>query len=390
VRSAAAMAQGHGFANQWGDATGPTAWMPPALPYLLAGLMWLTGSRDVAVVTVNVFQYVTLFGTGLLVLAAAGRTTTARSWLLAPLVVASVFSIAVASDFLYWFQRNWDHWTILFALDLLVLGVGWFEPLASKKGAALWGGVGGLAALINPITGFTWVLLSLTLAVKQRAWLGLALAALSAAVVMSPWVVRNYLVFGRFIPVKSNVAYELYQAQCLQKDAALSSTTFDRHHPYSGRRPEGADYRRLGEVAYMDKVSERFWTSVRADPFEFMDRAANRFLFATLWYAPNYPAPHSFAAQPWAVWWGHILQPLPFIAVLVLLFTGPWEPLSRVQWTVLGCYVFYLTPYVIISYYERYGVPLLGIKVLLVLWAADRVARGARRALSFSRAPTVA
>ena len=39
---------------------------------------------------------------------------------------------------------------------------------------------------------------------------------------------------------------------------------------------------------------------------------------------------------------------------------------------VIGAYVLYLVPYIVASYYERYGAPLLGIKVLLVLLAADR------------------
>jgi hypothetical protein len=36
-------------------------------------------------------------------------------------------------------------------------------------------------------------------------------------------------------------------------------------------------------------------------------------------------------------------------------------------------YVVYLVPYVVISYFERYSIPLLGIKVLLVLGAAERL-----------------
>ena len=34
---------------------------------------------------------------------------------------------------------------------------------------------------------------------------------------------------------------------------------------------------------------------------------------------------------------------------------------------------FALAAYVVVSYYERYSVPLLGVKVLLVLWGADRI-----------------
>jgi hypothetical protein len=39
----------------------------------------------------------------------------------------------------------------------------------------------------------------------------------------------------------------------------------------------------------------------------------------------------------------------------------------------MGVYVLYLSPYIAISYYERYAIPLLGVKVLLVVWALDRV-----------------
>jgi hypothetical protein len=32
-----------------------------------------------------------------------------------------------------------------------------------------------------------------------------------------------------------------------------------------------------------------------------------------------------------------------------------------------------LLPYIVASYYERYAVPLLTVKVLLVVWAVDRL-----------------
>lgn len=47
--------------------------------------------------------------------------------------------------------------------------------------------------------------------------------------------------------------------------------------------------------------------------------------------------------------------------------------LSWPQWAVMGVYVAYLTPYVAISYYERYAVPLLGVKVLLMVWGGPRL-----------------
>src|SRR5262249_19396800 len=64
---------------------------------------------------------------------------------------------------------------------------------------------------------------------------------------------------------------------------------------------------------------------------------------------------------------------LPFLGVLVLIFTGIWRPLRWEQWAVMGVYLLYLLPYIAISYYDRYSMPLLGAKVLLVVWAGDRL-----------------
>src|SRR5262249_11656265 len=40
---ARSLAAGRGYADPFGDATGPTAWMPPVLPLTLAGLLWANG-----------------------------------------------------------------------------------------------------------------------------------------------------------------------------------------------------------------------------------------------------------------------------------------------------------------------------------------------------------
>src|SRR6185369_15659625 len=74
---------GEGFSSPFREKTGPTAWMPPALPALLAGLLWICdGNRDAVMAVVIVLQVLVLIGTGLLVLTLARRTT-ARLWTLA-------------------------------------------------------------------------------------------------------------------------------------------------------------------------------------------------------------------------------------------------------------------------------------------------------------------
>jgi len=237
---------------------------------------------------------------------------------------------------------------------------------------------GGLSAQINPIVGFAWGILSLLVAFRQRAWGRLGPAVLLAGLTLIPWTVRNSLTFGRLIPVKSNLAYELYQSQCLQSGGLIQWRTFSRF-PGNPNTPEGREFRELGEIAYLDRKRQQFWQAVCADPTSFLDRVVERSLGTTLWYVPFDP-PSETRNRPVAFWVSRLTFPLPFLALLVLLFTSVWKPLHPAQWMVIGVYGLYLLPYVVASYYERYGMPLLGVKVLLVLWAVDRLLPGRSQA----------
>jgi hypothetical protein len=142
-------------------------------------------------------------------------------------------------------------------------------------------------------------------------------------------------------------------------------------HPYGSGRRERQEYQALGETAYLDRKREQFWQAVKANPKDFLDRVAYRLLGATVWYVPFHRDQEK--QLPWVFWASRVTHPLPFVALLVLLGTAVWKPLHWTQGTVIGVYAFYLLPYIGISYYERYGMPLLGVKVLLVLWAAERL-----------------
>jgi hypothetical protein len=186
---------------------------------------------------------------------------------------------------------------------------------------------------------------------------------------ISPWVVRNYLIFGRLIPVKSNVAYELYQSQCLTRDGVLRSNVFGSH-PYCSDNEERWEYRRVGEMAYLDRKKDLFLQAVARDPLDFPERVVNRFLAATLVYTPFESGEEN--RRPWTFWTCRILFPLPFVALVALLGTSPWRPLTRAQWVVIGVYLAYLLPYVLVSYYDRYKFPVFAAEVLLVVWAVAR------------------
>ena len=367
------MVAGQGFANVFGEQTGATAWMPPVLPSILACLLWaFDDDRDMAMVVIVFLQVWVLIATGLIVIAIAQATTSSLgAW-----TAAGIYFIWILNDFFMWFQRTHDHWLILLALDILVAGFWWFEPLHTKKAAAFWGLCGGLLAMINPVVAFVWGMLSLGRAIRQRTWSHLVLAGLVFGLALTPWTVRNYFVFGRLIPVKSNLAYELYQSQCVIPDGLLSPEAWVVH-PYGNAGRERQEYKKLGEMAFLDRKKELFWQSVKADPIDFADRMACRFIGVMLWYTPFNRAEES--RRPWVFWWARLTHLLPFLSLLLLVFIGIKDGLVPIQWAVMGIYVFYLLPYIAVSYYDRYGAPLVGVKALLVIWAADRLLSLRRR-----------
>jgi hypothetical protein len=364
---ARSLRDGDGFANPFAARTGPTAWMPPILPAVLASLLWLFADNRDAVVSVVVFLQVNVLIITSILITRLIRKTAQKI----PVgVVLAVVFLEILRDFTFWFQMTQDCWLVLLAVDMLLFGFCGGRSIKTGLRSAGWGVLGGISALVSPVVGLVWVTLTAALGIGQRAWRRLGIALAVAVIVLVPWTVRNYRVFGRMIPVKSNLAYELYQSQCLVPDGVLQGAGFARH-PYCAVNPEGREFVSLGETAFLDHKWDQFRESVRTDPAEFLKRLGNRFVAATLWYKPGEMAAE--AEQPWIVVLTRCIHPLPFVAAVVLLASAKWRPLRTEEWCVIALYAPYLVPYIAISYWERYAAPLLALKVLLILWASARV-----------------
>ena len=359
---------GQGFANAMGKGTGPTAWAAPVYPTIFLGLLWVgEGDRDIVMTSVAVLQVCVLVGTCILVLALAWQTTRhVGAW-----VAAAVFCGGLAYHFFYWFRLAHDCWLMLLAFDLLIAGACWLDPLGSRQRAAGWGAFGGFLSMINPSIGLAWAAVSLLLAWRRGLWSGFGVALLAIFLALTPWTVRNLLVFGRLIPVKSNLAYELYQTHLLQQEGGLYVAPTHKLHPSAAGGRERKAYTDLGEAAYIDNRRTQFLDYLAANPIDFLDRLAHRFLGTTVWYVPFNRADEE--SSPWSFWLRRLTFPLPFLALVFLLFTSFREPLSLPHWTVIVVYLSYLLPFIAVSYYERYTVPLVIVKALLVVWAADRL-----------------
>lgn len=364
---ARSIATGTGFADPFNEPTGPTAWMAPVFPTLLSAILWASdGDQDTVMEVVVSFQVTVLAGSGLLVLCVIWQTT---SYVGAGITIVT-FLGAVLCHFHLWFQCTHDYWLVLLAIDLLIAGLYWWRPLEHWKTAVGWAIFGGLCALINPVVALAWAVSSAIVDWRQRAVGRLAVVIVVGGLTLAPWVVRNRLCFGHWIPVKSNLAYELYQSQCLQSDGLLQSATLVQH-PFVWGSRERREYKVLGEVAFLDHKREQFWQAVSTDPWDFVKRVGDRFLGATVWYVPLDRTEAD--RRPLVFWLSRLTHPLPFLALLILLATSIKGRLCWAQWPVIWVYVVYLLPYIAVSYYDRYALPLVGVKVLIVIWAADRL-----------------
>jgi hypothetical protein len=358
---AQSLVAGEGFSGPYREKSGPTSLMPPALSVVLAALLWLCHSELELVTDIIVLlQNLTLILSGYLVLKWSRHT----GHYLGPGIALVFYGIALLSRFRLCFQLTHDWWwLLLLMMAMLCFLVRLWEEIPSRATATGWGVFGGICALSSPVLGFVWGCQSLAfLACKPRRWV-CPVALGVAFLVISPWVVRNYLVFGKLIPIKSGLFFELYQSQVLEPTGVFH---FENryHHPYLRPNAAREAYKNLGEVAYLQVYKQKFLAAVNEDPLSYVTKTANRFLAITLFHFRT-----ELYHQGPLLWVVRVVHPLPFCSfVLLLLFRRPLHLLQKI---FMSTYLLFMLPYVLISYVERYTMPLLGIQVMLCFWGAE-------------------
>ncbi|MEM7410306.1 MAG: hypothetical protein AAF430_08740 [Myxococcota bacterium] len=362
---AQALVAGRGFSDPFFVESGPTAWMPPLYPGFLALLLMLTGSPVAVAVLIVLCKNLTLVASGAVVWEWAHRTRRR----LPPALALVLFGVWIATHFAWFFQITHDIWWVLLWINGILWGaLRLSDQDLSDKEAAGWGLLGGATALSSPIAGASWGALTLFLAVVRRAPRLLVIAALVSATVVSGWVARNALVFGELVLVKSNLAYDLYQANYVSPDGVYDEPFLLRHPVIAARRDANHEYRRLGEPAFIDLYAERFGEAFRAEPGTVASKALNRFKAATLFYKPY--RPRYEGNQPPIT---SLVMALPCVGLLIVLALRRGR-LTRLQVCAVVLYGSFLLPYLLAAFYFRYLLPLSPLLTLFVFWALDAVA----------------
>lgn len=353
---AKAIYEGRGFSDPFGDQTGPTGWTPPVLSSLMAAALWASGgSRESVALIFMVLQNLILA-----LVCTACLQTGRRLKAVGPMILA-IF-LVLLTNFTWIFQITDDCIFLMFWVALTLVGL-WRWPLPPSKKLHLlcWGVFGGAAALSGPAAGFCWAA-STSVCWGWRHWKEVALVGVVSAVIVAPWIGYQSSRLGMFVPIKSNASFEIYQSQRVLVDGLVSEYSYPRH-PYHSRSKEGKRYREVGERAYLAEKKQVARDSLAEDPLGFMDKVASRFLAATVWLHSD----RFRDVEHPQFFWCQMMAAVPFLGLLGIFLFGSSSTDTWIK-PAICCYVFYLLPYVLVSYYERYGVPATLPKILFTFW----------------------
>src|ERR1700730_18582217 len=247
------LARGKGFDSVFRMDTGPTAWLAPIYPLLVAGIFRIFGIFTAQAFLAAVFLNIIFSSAACAPIYFAGKrvgglgAASVAAWLWA------LFPNAIMIPF----EWIWD--TSLSAL--LVATILWTTlALAESDRTRDWCAYGilwGFALMTNPALSALLPFLLGWLACPGRLfglnetrmrWKRVVWAVGVAILCCVPWTIRNYTAFHRFIPLRSNLPFELW----------LGNNDIFDEHARNGRKvitrtEETRRYAQLGETAYMQE-----------------------------------------------------------------------------------------------------------------------------------------
>ena len=306
-RIAQSLALGQGYANPFNGPSGPTAWLPPLYPLLMAASFKIFGIyTNAAAFFLLACNSVFSAAIAPAVYEIAARcfdaygTARRSAKYTEPIALWSAWLWAVYPAALqYAIHWLWEMslstclftWTLVLALRLRRVGentqqgfAGSYPSPPSRLGTwAAFGLLWGLVSLSNaslllclPAT-IIWILWPQLLNPKTllHPVAGAALASVVFAAVMTPWIIRNERVLHAFIPTRSNLGIELYESTLPSHDAFPWGTAM----PLWAGDPEFQRFVRLGEVQYAHIQGDEAKARLRANPMQFLRFTLDRFLF---------------------------------------------------------------------------------------------------------------
>ena len=281
-RIARSVAAGQGYGNPFDHFSGPTAWVTPLYPLILAADFKLFGvytalSAWVILAFDSVLNAMMVRTTWEIAARCFNRKVAVWSawiWALYPatmqFAVKWVWEITVTA-FLF-------SWILVLALRMRNIGGGREEAenAASTQRWAVFGLLWGLITLSSasiaiflPFCGI-WILKGAGSLRRQIP--RVALASLLCVGCLAPWMVRNALVFHRFIPMRTNFGAEFSMGNNLNLEGTVIGSPVALAY-------EEEQLDRLGEVQYSKIRGREAMERIRRNPKAFLALTLRRFYY---------------------------------------------------------------------------------------------------------------
>jgi hypothetical protein len=274
ISIALSLSNGQGFASPFYFPSGPTAFMTPIYPLIIAGVIRLLGAGVAAAWALIVFQILLSLATLWVMMYVARIHFGVRTANFAGLIYAVGWPIPLAPLYI------WD--TCLSAL--ILIGAIAIAPRLESSSQFLWAGAGcAVAALVNPS-----LLPTLALILAWSAWRARTVpwtAVVAFLALFWPWPLRNYTAMHAFIPLRTNAAYELWLGN--------HPGTTGESDPLAGpprNASERARFLAEGELGYMREKRGIAMTWIATHKREFARLTAIR---ATRFWAGSSKSPGS-------------------------------------------------------------------------------------------------
>ncbi len=349
-RLARSIALGQGFSSPTDLPTGPSAWAPPVYPYILAGVFRVFGiySHLSAWVIlagnslVSALTCLTLYRIADKIYGNAVARTTAWTWALFPYAVywpvRVVWEMSLSA-----FLLSWVLWLALSMADQMNdRGIGprrreWIEF------GLLWGVIALTNTALLSLLPFCLFYLCWRRPRPLQQIAGAALCLVTAALVVTPWLVRNYSVFGQFVFVRDNLPLEMHMANNDQSSGLWTRSEHPGNDPESMRR-----FQELGEIRFMKEKQQEVDQFMREHPVRVVAFTVQR--AAYFWIGP--PQANIVAGYDLM-----IARHVAFLLPAAAAFAGLWLTLQKRRKAGLllaSCLLIYPLPYYLVNPFPRY------------------------------------
>jgi hypothetical protein len=285
---------GKGFSNPLPPSdTGPTAWVPPIFVFIISGGFLLFGQTIGAFIFLSLIKFITYAFIFYFLLKTLRLVEIKINYSLLILIYLFYFLFSPRDNF----ESIHDFW-IPQLLVILFIYYSIRLYYSDKKHIKFLYIIIFLSPLINPgyalafmvVLGFITLIIPVTKAIYARnkdaliqttkkGFVKILTFCLVFIFSIFIWSVRNYMVFNKFIPIKSNMWFEFYLANIVDSDGKLSQSALYKAHPIYNESLR-QEMLNQGEINWLEKYNIKSHEYLKNNMGDYFQKVRNRLILA--------------------------------------------------------------------------------------------------------------